>query len=500
MSKELKSYNPPAGGDALQLPTSYQPVASPDPVVLLRRYLAFLSRKWWIVLISVLCFGTLATAYVIWWPESYATTAHIWAAGKMGLQLREGSTYTEDNLTYAGTQAQLLQSDSILGRAYDRVTNSLHVVVPLDSEGRPKLPTIKVSQMPKSAVLELKAKSFSPEVTVAFLDAVMDEFIAYKREIRATSSGDTYSSVSEQIKKQEAELTAAQDELTTYMLENNVALLRERANAASIYLTQLLATSSDLKVQLQVIQSLLDLGAAGGTNALASSVKIDQLNSALLPASGIPPELLTAEQDLEKLRILRARLSLYLRPEHLKIVKLDEQIAEGTRLVEFVSGQSRDQLGNTAQTIKTKLDRLAESIKEWEGKVNDASERIAECELLKLNVGRMQELHDHLLSLLQTVDVSKNLDQENITILDHPSLPKSAKHTLLVAAFLIFVGLGTGLGVVFLLQQLDNRVNSLDELTERFDEWIVGQVPEMPGTKSPKLLAAGGAGPAGGQK
>ncbi len=497
MSKELNPNHAPVEGDGLQLATNFQPAAPPDPVLQLKRYLTFLTRKWWIVLISVLSFGALAAAYVIFWPETYASSAHIWAAGKMGLQLREGTTYAEDNLTYAGTQGQLLESSAILGRAYTRVTNALHLNFPLDSKGHAKLPTIKTTQLPKSAVLELVAKGSSPELTVAFLNAVMDEFIAYKRDIRSATSGDTYTSVSEQIKKQEAELASEQEKLAAYMRDNNVAVLEERAKAASTYLTQLLAESSELKIQLELIESLIARGpsdASAGTNAIGLNVKVGdpfQHNTSLQPDGAPSPDFLAAQQELEKVRILRARLSQYLRPEHPKIVKLDEQIIQAQKLVEFFRQQGFIQLDNARQTVKTKLDRLSESIKDWEAKVNDASQRIAGCEQLKLNVTGLQDLHDHLLGLLQTVDVSKNLDQENITILDQASDPLSAKHTLVIVLFLIFAGFGTGLALVFVLQKLDDRVHSLGELTERFDEWIVGQVPEIADKKSPKQLTVG---------
>ena len=501
MYNQLKPYKPPGEVDGLTTATAFQPNASTDPMVQIQRYLSFLARKWWVVLLSVLFFGGLAAAYIIWWPQSYTSTAHIWAAGKMGLQLREGTTYAEDTLTYAGTQSELLESETILSRAYQRVTNMMHMDFPLDSTGHTKLPTIKTTQLPKSAVLEIKAKGSSPELTVSFLGAVMEEFIAYKREIRAATSGDTYTSVSEQIKKQETDLAAEQEKLAAYVRDNNVAVLEERAKAASTYLTQLMAESSDLNIQYQLIESLIAHGAStGGTNAIGFNMAAAdprQLSNGLLPSGAPPPEFLVAQQELEKIRILRARLSQYLRPEHPKIVKLDEQITQAQKLVEFFSQQSRDQLLNAEQTVKTKLDRLSESIKDWEAKVNDASIRMAECEQLKMNVGRLQELHDHLLGLLQTVDVSKNIDQENITILDPPSDPLSAKHEVLIAVALTFVGIATGLGLVFLLQKLDDRVNSIGELSERCEEWIIGQVPEIAEAKGARQIPAGDAGIAG---
>jgi Mrp family chromosome partitioning ATPase/uncharacterized protein involved in exopolysaccharide biosynthesis len=458
----------------------------------LGRYLTFLKKKWWIPLLSVLFFGGLAAAYIVYWPASYASTAHLWAAGKIGLQLHEGATYNEDSLNFAGTQVELLQSDKISERAFARVLKVPGVIVPTNSEGKPKLVSIKVSQLPKSAVLELKAKGPNETYTRAFLDAAMDDFLAYKKEVRSATSGDTYTSVSEQITRQQADLKAAQDKLTNYQRDNNVAVLEEQAKAASAYLTQLLAEFSQLKVEYQLLEAMTPEGQwalAAVTNALLGAADPGKLAASSLPSAAPPPELLRAQQELEKIRIIRARLSKYLRPGHPKIIKLDEEISRGEKLVEFFSQQSRDQLVNAKQTVKLKLDRVQETIKEWEAKVNNASVRIAEYQRMKLDVERLQGLNDRLLGLLQTVDVTRNLDQENITVLDRASKAKDAKHTILVAAFLLFVGLGAGLGLVFLVEQADDRLMSLEELGGRFQEWVVGQIPEVRRAKKKKRPA-----------
>jgi capsular exopolysaccharide synthesis family protein len=461
---------------------SAYPGSSPPYTGEHRRYLIFLRKKWWIVVLTLLFFGGLGAAYIAWWPDSYASTAHLWAAGRTGLQLREGTTYADDNLNFAGTQIELLQSDLILGRAFNRVQQTLHISFPTNSEGKPILPSLKASQLPKSAVLELKAKGTTADCVVAFLNAIMDEFIAYKKEVRAATSGDTYTSVSEQTVRQEAELKAAQDKLTTYQRDNNVAVLEEQAKAASTYLTQLLAELSQLKVECQLLEAMSpqnQFALTSLTNALASAGDPRRLTDLGLPSTAPSPDSLSAQQELEKIKIVRARLSKYLRPEHPKIIKLDEEISRGEKFVEFFGQQSRDQLANAKQTARLKIDRVQETIKEWEAKVNNASVRIAEYERMKLEVERLQGLNDRLLSLLQTVDVSRNLDQENITILDRASEPKSAKRSPIVAGFLLFLGLTLGLSLVLLVERSDDRVLSVDELGGRFDEWILGQVPTV---------------------
>jgi len=481
-------------------PLTYGSPAYPvsPPAFRFRRYLIVLRKKWWTVLLSLSLCGGLAAAYIAWWPKSYVSYAHLWSMGRTGVHLQEGATYAEDAQTSAGTQVELLQSDRMMERAFRRLVGTLHVPVPTNSEGGPKFVKIRVSQLPKSAVFEIKANGPTESYTRAFLDATIDEFLALKKETRATSSGDTYTSVSEQITKQETDLKNGQETLTAYMRDNNVAVLEEQAKAASTYLTQLLAQYSELKLEYQVLESASVDGQwaiAARTNSLAGAPDPRNLGRGGVPSANPPIEFLGAQEELEKLRIMRTRLSKHLRPEHPKIVRLDEEISRGEKLVEFLSRQSRDQLAGAKQTVKMRIDRVQETIKEWEGKVNSASERIAQYERLKLDVDRLQGLHERLRGLLQTVDVTRNLDQENITVLDRASEPRPDNSSVpLVVALAIFLGLGGGLALVFLVEVLDDRVMSLEDLSGRFNEWVVGQVPEARRArrkKRPALLELG---------
>ena len=110
-------------------------------------------------------------------------------------------------------------------------------------------------------------------------------------------------------------------------------------------------------------------------------------------------------------------------------------------------------------------------------------------ERLKLSVERLQALHDHLLALLQTINVSKSLDQENLTILERPLEAQDAKKSILVTALLLGVGLGAGLGLVAFVERRDDRIMSMEDLAGHFSEWIVGGIPDLPRPRKPDRLA-----------
>jgi Mrp family chromosome partitioning ATPase len=92
----------------------------------------------------------------------------------------------------------------------------------------------------------------------------------------------------------------------------------------------------------------------------------------------------------------------------------------------------------------------------------------------------VQGLYDRLLGLLQTVDVSRNLEQENFSVLQKASDPKPANLSPPIALGLaVFMGIGAGLALIFLVERMDDRLLSLDEVSHQFMEWVVGQVPEV---------------------
>lgn len=456
------------------------------------RYIAFLRWRWWMVMGCVGIAAALAAAYIIWWPVSYSSKAHLLVTGK--IRLAEGSLYNEQEQNFEGTQIELFLSDMIQRRALARVRDVLHVPLPLESDGKVAPVSLRATQVSKSGLLELKASGRTEQYVRAFLDSMMEEFLAYKREVRTGTAGDTYTSVSEQVARQSAELKTEQDKLVAYQRENNVAVLEEQAKAGSAFLTQLLADLSKLKLEDQILQATSsgkgqsDAEPGGPTAA----PDLEWLPEAALSSSESLRSV-GAAQDLERLKIRKARLGKYFRPKHPKMVKLDEEIFQSEKLADYFSRQSHQQLQMAKQSLSVKLQSVQQAIKEWEAKVNTTSERIAEYNRLRLNADRVQAFHDRLLGMLQSVDVSRNVDQENITILDHASEAIRSKQPVpVVAGFSLLLGLCVGLGLVFFVERFDDTITSLDDLNGQFGDRVLGQIPEMENKKEPGLLDAKG--------
>jgi capsular exopolysaccharide synthesis family protein len=445
-----------------------------------RRFLVFLRKYWWIPVLTLMLGIGGAVAYIYWTPPVFVSSAAMWETEK--LHLSEGAIFTEDSQTYIGTQIELLKSGTLWQLAIQHLGALGTNMVPLDKDGLPMEVALKFTEAPKSAVFLITTSSANPAYSRNFLNALMSEYLAYKRNARKVASGDTAASISAQVESLERDLKSAQDALTVFQRTNNLAILEEEGSMAGSYLEKLQIQLSDLQLESQLLQaSAVEQSVASQGNNSAGRDPVDLMKD--LSSSGqtvANNARLTPYQEVALLKAQREKLSKYLRPKHPKIVALDAQIADGEKLIELFQSQTHDQLAASEQAVKMKVESILASIKDWQGKVTEANARIAEADRLKLNVTRAQNLYDQLAALLQNVDITRNTDLETMSILQPASAAKpSYKLDIMASVLGVMAGLGLGAGIVFLIEVRDDRFTSVIDVNSTLGDAIVGLLPEV---------------------
>jgi capsular exopolysaccharide synthesis family protein len=359
--------------------------------------------------------------------------------------------------------------------------------IPQGKNGQPLGVSIKVSQMPKSSVYMVQASSSVAAYTQAYLDALMTDYLEYKKTIRKVVSGDTLASISEQVQRLERDLKTEQDAYANFQRTNNLAILQAEGTIAGGYLAKLKTQLSDCQIESQLTDAMAlaqEKSALQNTNS--SRLLVESMRGAASSsASSSTGEMLTPNQRIELLTIERARLSKNLRPRHPKIAKLDADIERAKRVVEMSVNQSREQRAASQQALKIQIDSIAVSIKEWEQKVVASNIRIAEGERLRMSVGRAQSLYDRLVNMLQNIDISRNIDQSTLTVLQAASTAeRSFQNELAPLGMASFGGLVLGLAIILLMAFRDDRFTSVVEVNAKFGDHIVGQIPNLPAVHS----------------
>lgn len=479
---------PDPGYPAANLTEAYAP---PRPKFHLQKFLTALRRFWWIPVLTVLLGLTGAVANFFLTPPVFLSTARMWETEK--LRLPDGAAFTDDPQNYMGTQSALLRSERLRQLALKRLQSNSPNLISVDKAGEPLPVEIQVIATPKSSVFAVQASSANPAYTPAYLDALMAEYLEYKRNVRKVVSGGTLASISEQVLRLERDLKADQDALTQFQRTNNLNGLEEEGNSVGNYLAKLKAQLGDYELEVRLLdatalehEAALQSGplSLSGTNAAASNGS----NIMAFGAAGSDGQ--KAYKEIELLKLQRANLSEHLRPQHPKIVKLDADIERSQRIIDIYRQQNEDQVAKSRKALEIRIASVRESIAEWEQKALAANGRIAAADRLKQNLARDQNLYDRLVAMLQNVDISRNIDQETLAVLE-PASPsrRSYQEAKSFLSMCLFAGLAAGFGILFLIMIRDDRFTSFVEVTERFGDSVMGQVPEVPEVRGGSQLA-----------
>jgi capsular exopolysaccharide synthesis family protein len=453
------------------------------------RYRLLLLKKWWIPVLGVLLGSGTAWVLSRLSPPAFTSVGRMIVSIKLAIP--EGSVYSEEMSSFLGTQTALMQSAAVLQRARARLATADPALSPTV--------TLKVNVVPRTSIFVLQGTGPDPTYTAAFVQACMEEYIQLKREMRTQTSDSTVAGLTDEATRLEKELRRSTEELSAFQGTNSATLFEEQGNSAASYLNALnqrlagMKTEYDLLKMLTVDQDLERQVATVGASPAGNDPADNSAPPATVPNSAdtLAGDYLKARQELLLAKADLQDLEQYLRPKHPKVIAMKEEIARRERLLAIFRKQGGEQLENRKASLALQIENLQNDISEWTLKALDASRKNAEYQRLKGNSQRIQVLYDRLLATMQTLDVNKEASPESVTIMEKAS-PAYPDHPHLSTRLLrgALVGLGLAVGLLLVLDRLDDRMSSFTELQEYFDEEVLGQIPRerSPGKKQDVML------------
>jgi succinoglycan biosynthesis transport protein ExoP len=443
----------------------------------LHRYRSLLLRRWWIPVLTI-CLGLFVQAWLIYQTAPlFLSASKMMLAGK--LNLTQSAVYSEDNVNFYGTQIQLMQSAEVRRNA-EALVRSTH------PEIQPVLVEITVTQKPRTSIFDLQAIGSTPEYTQAYLNAVMQKYLDFKKGMRDDQGHNVTTAITEQLIQVEKDLRNGEDEMLEFQKQNNIGFIQEEGNSAAAYLVRLNQQFASLKTEYDLL-SLLDLDQnldrtqKTRPDASAATQPAEDQGGGM-PFSDVGPEAdyLKAKQALQILKAEKDTLSKDLRPKHPKIIKLNDEIAKSENLIKLYRADTVEKLETRRKSIGKQMENLQSNIKEWENKALDLSQRLAQFNRVKGKVDRLKTLYDRLTNNLKEVNVSQTVDgSDQISIMEMAGPPMSVRPGLL-KSLLIGLGCGAlaGIGILLLLDRIDDRMASFGEFQHQFSENVLGQIPK----------------------
>jgi capsular exopolysaccharide synthesis family protein len=339
-----------------------------------------------------------------------------------------------------------------------------------------------VQEGSKSSTIELRAVGAEPATTRAFLDCLMEEYLSFKKESREKTSDRTAASLSTELLQLKRELDAQQEKLHAFQSSNNVVFLQEQGNSAASYLASLTKQLASLRTELRLFKSLQPEQWTGLNTTHAATSESSTAEAHGLLSSLVEPqvELFKANEQMQLLEAKRDHLSQFLRPLHPKIIKLNQEIATQEKVVQISRDEALKRLAHRRQAIELQIQNLEAACQEWDAKAIESSRKMADYEQIRQNLQRLQTAYDKTIALIQTVDVNKKVEQENVGILEPASMATPTRRMLRNMAVALAGALLVSFGLFYCIALFRDDFTSPAELAHQLSEEVVGQIPAIP--------------------
>lgn len=440
-----------------------------------------LRRCWWVIPLAIALGVSYKAVEGFLEDPFYKSTSQMIVSGRIALP--ENDVYAEERDNFVGTQIELMLSEQVQARAVERVRlvkpdlhDALMATEAYQVEGLGAL-DVQADVKRDTSIFVLEAYTPHAEYTQAYLDAVMEEYINRRVEMRSKTSERTYDAIVAQLEALEAEVDAGEGAIVEFQQRNNIVFIQEQGAAASTYLAELKRELAELNTESRVLTSILK------DDSGKKSLLLDQWQD----AGSSSPDGASNEDEAsyllskEELKVLHAQLdefAIYLKPKHPKIIGLKSQIERTGNQLEIQRSQALERIRERQLVIENKANNLIVEIDIWETSALENGRLIAEFERLESRLERSKAAYVNSQDSLRAIDTNQNLQQETVSILVNArqSVPAGVGlvRRFAMGALYGFVLAG---GVLFVMGALDNRILTASELSAQFDDPLIGAIP-----------------------
>ncbi len=342
---------------------------------------------------------------------------------------------------------------------------------------------VSVEPVPDSHVVLIKARDHDPARAARVADAVARAYADQNVNRKVSAATEAVGWLKQQAESLKTDAAQAENELLEFKREHGIlsASLGDKQNLLGLdlqdarrQLREARAEASRLKSELDQVRTLSAEEALTSVEAVLGNGLVQRLKEQLVEAQNQKSELLkrylekhpdvqTAERKIERVR-----------------KALQVEVAGIRRSLERKYKAALD----TERAMARDAERLEEQARAMHG-------HELEYKRLEALVQSTKDLYNQMLFRLKEAQLQADSRANNVRVLDDALVPEAPVAprlvlNLVVAAVLALVG---GLGLVFLVEQLDSTVKSQEQLEREFGLTFLGIIPSV---RSARSRAKGG--------
>jgi capsular exopolysaccharide synthesis family protein len=451
-------------------------------VIDLASYYHLLREKAWIIVSCVLVALTLGGAYIMHTRKVYAATAEVEVNQEQNKVVNIQNVTSEDlsSLELLKTIEANLSSRTLMERVVDRLQLNAST---FNLPPNPTVPytktylaeqlqkTVRVNLIRGTRLIDVTVENTNPEAAQNIAGAIVSEYIESNHDYQISVATEANKFLSAQAATLQQQLGQSKQALQDYKEQHQAVSLDGAENITA-------AKLNDLNEKL--------------TAAKEERLKLESDEAQVEKLAGHPPEdflaissvadaqsVIEADKQVMAVKAEIGDLSQRYLPKHPKYIQAMSALKEVQGVLDHTIMEAADAVGTQYRSALDTENKLAEALHDQEQSAMDLTKLAIPYELLQQQVDSNQALFDSVLSRLKETDVTKNLEDNSIRILELPALPeKPAKpRRTLIMITSLFTGLVVGVLICFGLNMVDSSFKTIDQAETALELPAVAAVP-----------------------
>lgn len=443
----------------------------------LSQFFAILRARWQAMLIVflVVVLGTLAISFAL--PKKYTATAAILVDVKSPDPIAGMVFPGVTSPAYMSTQVDVIKSDRVSRRVVQLLNLSNNPAMTkqwrTETQGAGNFESwmatvlqnnLDVKPSRESNVISVGYKSVDPKFSSTLANAFAQAYIDTTLELRVEPAKQYSTFFDSRAQSLREVLEAAQTKLSAFQKSNDIIATDERLDVENARLTE-------LSSQLVVMQSL---AADSGSRQRQATSNPEQLQDVLNN-----PVVAGLRTDIGRQEARLQELSSRLGDNHPQVRELRANIAE---LRSKLAGETRQVSGSVGvndQITRSREAQLRASLAEQRTKVLRMKAVRDQQMVLVRDVENAQKAYDQVVARMSQTQLESHTTQTNVLLLNPATEPTTASspRIQLNALLAVFVGTLLATGVALMLEMMDRRVLTPQDVSQALDVPVIAVLP-----------------------
>ena len=438
------------------------------------RYRCLLTKYWWVLLLT-LSIALCVTAYFqMNKPPTFASSAKLSVNLDRPSVADVGTAPTQDPETIMATQQTIIETVADVGQTRSDILTAKY-------PGMRSAP-VSLGFSAKNSIQTITATGTDPRYTERYLQATLESYLAYRKKMRGEAEDPFFKTMREQIAGLDEKLK--QDNEALIQFQRDAGKVFDDADKTNENLNVLRQKRDTLQADLDRLKLMTPEQGVDRDNAGAGTRSMNS-NGASSSNTQLALDLDNTQADyrqaLALIADLQPKFDLYYKDmtdKHPKIIELRTAIETQQRRVKAALETSRQRIENLRRFNESQLADLDAKIKAAEPQaLNDRVQRATYDQLVETKK-RDQAAQEKLMASLAQSNLQRKTTPETIYVMENASEATAVLAPWAKAITMaLIMGLAAGVGILFLIDRMDDRMGTISDFQMHFSEHVLGQIP-----------------------